>query len=73
MGFDTFYPMDYRISFSYYESMCAINLEMVKEGDEVVFQFDNKAIISNCGKYYPYSFGKEVSAIGGGTWQNPRQ
>ena len=24
MGFDTFYPMDYRIEYSYVESMCAV-------------------------------------------------
>lgn len=30
MGFDTFYPMDYRLTYSYFESYCAVRSDYVK-------------------------------------------
>jgi hypothetical protein len=75
MGFDTFYPMDYRLTYNYFDSYCGVRSEYVKEGDIVSYQFEQKStkamisVMKDCGKYYPYSFGKEVSIVGGGTWQ----
>lgn len=76
LGFDSFYPMDYRLSYNVYDSYCAVRSEYVREGDEIQFTFKSRSnedlvIIKDCGKYYPYAFGKEVSAVGGGTWQQP--
>jgi hypothetical protein len=36
-----------------------------------MYRIGDKVIIKNCGKYYPYSFGKELNTIGI-SWKNPK-
>ena len=45
MNFETFYPNDYSLLYSYIESRCAVKQEYVQEGDKVVYQFGEFVII----------------------------
>ena len=70
LDFDGFYPMTYEKS-NYYEPYCLTQPWNLKQVEEVVFWYNGMALIKNCGKYYPYSFGKELNGLGS-SWQNPR-
>jgi hypothetical protein len=70
LRFDVFYPMAYRLPNSF-ETYCAIQKELLEEGEEIAFEFRERVIPANCKKYYKNSHGKEINYIGS-TWQNPR-
>jgi hypothetical protein len=67
MNYDAFYPMTYSLP-NYYESYCLIQAKYLQNTDEGVYNYQDRTMIKNCGKYYPSSFGKEMNTIGS-SWQ----
>ena len=70
MDYDTFYPMAYSLP-SYYDTYCYIQPALLDKNDEPAIKWMDRWLIKDCGKYYPYSFGKEISNIGN-TWQTAK-
>ena len=70
LDFDAFYPMTYAKD-NYAEAYCFTQPSNFKQEEEIVYRMNDLALIKNCGKYYPYSFGKELNVLGS-SWQNPK-
>jgi hypothetical protein len=70
MSYDTFYPITYSIP-DYFDAYCYIDPKYLSKDDVVVLELNGKNMIRNCGKYYPYSFGKEINSIGS-SWQSAK-
>lgn len=70
MEYDAFYPITFDLP-NYYETYCWIHPSFLSKEDEVVLKINGRNMIKNCGKYYPYSFGKEINSIGS-SWQQAK-
>ena len=70
LDFDAFYPMTYAKD-NYGEAYCFTQPSNFKQEEEIVYRMNDLALIKNCGKYYPYSFGKELNVLGT-SWQSPK-
>jgi mannosyltransferase OCH1-like enzyme len=70
MDYEAFYSMTYDLP-NFWDSYCCTESRFLSKSDEILMQWGNTPIIKNCGKYYPYAFGREVNRIGG-SWMRPK-
>lgn len=71
MSEETFYSTTFSMPIRE-DSYCWSEPHYLSKDDKVVMKAEGRWMIKNCMKYYPFSFGKEISKIDYRTWLDPK-
>lgn len=62
MSFDSFYPVTFALP-DQNDAYCWAEPHFLSKEDDIVLKAEGRYMVKNCGKYYPFSFGKKITRL----------